>query len=353
MSPEKRFALWIRLAVVSFIILFVYFILADLFMPLTSQARVMRPVTQVAPELGGRVVDVNVANNAHVDIGDVLFRLDPEPLHIAVEKAELSLEQASRENDRLDAALAAARAQLAANQAEAEELAVERRRVEELVQSNSVSRQRRDQIVASARAAQAAMEAAESRVRELEVRRGEQGNDNLRLRHAQNTLSEAQLNLRRTTVHAEHAGVISNLQLQEGAYAQAGAPVMALVGETLDVAADFREKSLRHADIDDPVWVSFDALPGRIYTARVTSVDAGVREGQLLADGQLSTMPKTDRWVRDAQRLRVHVSLEDPPDVLPASGARATVQLRAGDNPLAGLFAWLQIRFVSLLHYVY
>ena len=55
--------------------------------------------------------------------------------------------------------------------------------------------------------------------------------------------------------------------------------------------------------------------------------------------------------MRDAQRLRLHLTLEQLPAHLPA-GARATVQLLP-DNTLTGLLARGQIRLLSLLHYIY
>lgn len=353
MSPDQRFAHWVRWAIALFVLLFAYFVVADLFMPLTPQARAMRQVIQVAPELGGRVVNVAVTNNTHVEAGDVLFRLDSEPYRIAVEKAELALEEARRDNAHLDASIAAAEANLAAARADAEELARERRRVESLIQRDSISRQRYDEVGAQARAARAAVEAAEAEVHALEVQRGETGEDNLQLRQARNALADAQLDLRRATVRADHAGVVSNLQLEEGVYAQAGVPVMVLVGESLDIVADFREKSLRHVDAGDPVRIVFDALPGQVFEARVASIDAGVREGQQLANGQLADIPITDRWVRDAQRLRLYAALEEELTEPPASGARATVQLLPQDHLLVGWLARVQIRLVSLLHYVY
>lgn len=353
MTPDQRFARWVRVALLAFALLFVYFIVADAFMPMTPQARVMREVTRVAPEVGGRVIDVPVANNAAVEAGDVLFRLDPEPYRIAVREAELAVEQAGRDNAHLDASLAAARARLAAARAQAEELAAERQRMEALVSRQGVSRQQVDMAVAEAQTAQASVAAAEAEVHALEVQRGERGVDNLALRRARNGLDLARLNLERTTILAGRAGRVSNLQLSVGDVVAAGVPLLAHVGESYEVIADYREKSLRHTGPDAPAWVTFDALPGRVFAARVVSQDAGVREGQIAADGQLADIPATDRWVRDAQRLRVHLALEEQPNALLASGARATVQLAPNEGVLARLFAHIQIRLMSWLHYVY
>ena len=73
--------------------------------------------------------------------------------------------------------------------------------------------------------------------------------------------------------------------------------------------------------------------------------------GQFDANGRLAAPVESDRWVRDAQRMRLHLELDDLPSHLPA-GARATVQLLP-DNPLTAMLARAQIHLLSLLHYVY
>ncbi|MEC9484102.1 MAG: efflux RND transporter periplasmic adaptor subunit, partial [Halomonas sp.] len=168
-----------------------------------------------------------------------------------------------------------------------------------------------------------------------------------------NALAAARLDLARATVHAEQSGWISNLQLAEGDYVAAGAPVLAQVGDTLDIVADFREKSLRHVDEGEPAWVALDALPGEVFEAHVESLDSGVQAGQAMPNGNLVDIPTTDRWIRDAQRLRVHLALDEAPAALPPTGARATVQLAPTDHGLTAWFARAQIALMSGLHHVY
>ncbi len=73
--------------------------------------------------------------------------------------------------------------------------------------------------------------------------------------------------------------------------------------------------------------VVFDALPGQVFPAHVTSSDAGILAGQEAVNGQLSQPEQSTRWVRDAQRMRIHVALDQPLDKPLPTGARATVQL--------------------------
>jgi len=56
--------------------------------------------------------------------------------------------------------------------------------------------------------------------------------------------------------------------------------------------------------------------------------------------------------VRDAQRLRLHLALDHQVvNTLPA-GARATVQL-VPNNVALGFLAKVQIKLISVLHYIY
>lgn len=77
MTPEQKFARWVRVSIASFLLMFVYFIVADIWIPLTPDATVMRVVTPVSARVSGYVAAVHVHNNSQVKKGDVLFELIP------------------------------------------------------------------------------------------------------------------------------------------------------------------------------------------------------------------------------------------------------------------------------------
>ncbi|GGE51767.1 secretion protein [Halopseudomonas oceani] len=354
MTPDQVFARWVRASLLLFAVVFCYFLAADLWMPLTPQSRVIHPVIRVAPQVSGQVVDVAVVDNQHVTAGDLLFRIDSRPYELALQQAQLALEAAERDNAGIDASIAAARAQVRAAEVRSAELGRERDRMQALLTSHNVSRQSYDQILASQQAAQAEVTSLRAQVQQLEVQRGDGDQDNLRLRQARNALEQARLNLSYTEVRAESDGVVSNLQVRPGTYAVAGNSLAALVADDADVVADFREKSLVHMDIGEPAAVVFDAMPGRVFRAHLAGIAAGTQQGQLLPDGSLAAPETSDRWVRDAQRQRVHLTLDEEPGLLSTfpTGARATVQL----FPVGGPAHWLgslQIRLISLMHYIY
>jgi len=117
--------------------------------------------------------------------------------------------------------------------------------------------------------------------------------------------------------------------------------------------ADFREKSLLRVRPGTPAEVAFDALPGRLFLAEVTSLDAGVAHGQIDPDGGLASPEENDRWVRDAERVRVNLRLIEAPPATLITGARATVQLHPREHGLSRWLGHMQIRLISALHYVY
>ncbi|WKE64706.1 HlyD family secretion protein [Gallaecimonas kandeliae] len=354
MTADHVFNRWMRRSLVAFLVILAYVLVADVAIPMTPHAMVQRPVLAIAPQVPGEVVQVAVSNNQAVKAGDLLFRIDPRDYQLAVEKAELALKVAQQANDNLSAQLALSEADLRQAQVNAEEKVRERKRLQALKANNLVSQQQLDQADTAVQAAEAMVMAARQKREAVKVQLGDKGDQNLRIRQAQNQLEQARLNLSRTQVLAPESGVISNLQLVPGIQAQAKQSLMTLVVSGKEqISADFREKSLSRVQQGAKAWVVFDALPGQVFPADLKSRDQGVAQGQLSPNGQLAKPEDNDRWVRDAQRVRVYLSLEEPLPGDLVSGSRATVMLAGSHN---GLIAWLgkqQMRVVSLLHYVY
>ena len=353
MSPDTRFRVWMLSSLLLAGASFVYYLFADIHMPVSPEARLTYHVTQIAPDVSGRVVEVLVRNNMRVNLGDVLFRIDPDSYRTAVHEAELQVEQAMQENSQLDAAVTAAAADVSRARAQLDDAERELGRFRDLVGDRYVSISDFDQAKARRDIAAAQLQATRATLNSVRVQRGEAGGHNLRLRRARNALANAQLDLRRTQVVAIESGIVSNMRLEAGSYAQAGAPKLALIKTEPKLYADFREKALLYVSRGTRAEVAFDALPGKLFEAEVASLDAGVANGQINPDGRLAEPEQSDRWVRDAERVRVNLRLLDPPPRLLMTGARATVQLHPRRRGLRYWLGHLQIRLISLFHYVY
>ncbi|MDU4314389.1 MAG: HlyD family secretion protein [Klebsiella michiganensis] len=330
MTPEQKFARWVRVSIAAFLAIFAWFIVADIWIPLTPDSTVMRVVTPVSSRVSGYVSHVYVHNNSQVKKGDLLYELDPTPF-IASARANLRTAQYTARNDK-----------------------VTFDRYQRLSTMQNVSQSDLDKVRTTWQTSEQSVSALNASIQNLLIQRGERDDArNVTLQKYRNALEEAQLNLGWTKVRAETDGMVSNLQLNPGLYATAATPLLALVSNQTDIVADFREKSLRHTGVNTDAAVVFDALPGKVFRAHVTSSDAGILAGQEEVNGQLSQPEQSTRWVRDAQRMRIHVALDEPLDKPLPTGARATVQLYNSDGPFARTFAGAQIHLVSMLHYVY
>ena len=354
MTPEQKFARWVRVSIASFLLMFIYFIVADIWIPLTPDSTVMRVVTPISSRVSGYVSQVYVHNNSTVKKGDLLYELDPTPFQNKVDAAALALAQAKLSNQQLDAQIAAAEANLKTAQLTARNDRVTFERYQSLSHMQNVSQADLDKVRTTWQTSEQSVSALRASIHNLQIQRGERDDKrNVTLQQYQTALQEAQLNLDWTKIRAEADGTVSNLQLSPGLYASAGSAVMAVVNQQTDIVADFREKSLRHTRQGTDAAVVFDALPGKVFAARVTSSDAGILAGQEAVNGELSQPEQSTRWVRDAQRMRIHVALDEPLEKTLPTGARATVQLYNSEGAFARFFSGLQIHLVSWLHYVY
>lgn len=353
MTPDQKFARYVKISLVGFILLFAYFVIADMYLPVTPQARVYHPVIQVTPQVSGRVNKVLVNNNQAVKSGEALFLIEPAPFELAVEQAQLTYADAQLQNQRFDSSVKAIEAQLAAANAKLHEQELLFDRSESLLKKRSISEQEYETISANYQSSKANVAAIEAQLTEAKLARGQRGDDNLALRHAKNLLAQAKLNLSYSKVSADINGKVANLQVNSGTYANKGQPMLAIVANKADLVADFREKSLTNFGLKSAAKVTFDALPGQVFDGVISSFEAGVSDGQISANGLLSSTENSNRWVRDAQRQRIHIKLDEPQllSKLP-SGARATVQLLP-ESSIGQWCASAQIRFISLLHFIY
>ncbi|PCK30333.1 HlyD family secretion protein [Pseudoalteromonas piscicida] len=351
LSSDQQFARYVKVSIALFAIFFSYFIFADLYIPMTPQARVYHQVTKVTPQVSGEVITVHVSNNQRVTQGELLLTIDPTPYQLAFTQAKLKLAEVNQKNQQLDAQITAMEAQIDAAVAKRDEQQRLYKRSQSLLSQHSISPQESDQIQANYTAAKSQLSALRANLSALALQRGATDDNNIALQQALNAVEQAKLQLSYTQIRAPHDGIVSNLQITAGTYARAGISLTGLVSDNLDLAADFREKSLYHVRPGEQALVSFDALPGKVYPAVINEFSAGVSDGQLDANGQLARVETSNRWVRDAQRQRVHLAFNEPLPLL-ASGARATVQVMPQSSWLATL-AQAQIKFVSFLHYVY
>jgi len=353
-TAEHAFRRWMQSLIILFLVLLGYIVIADRYAPLTTESRVQGYVIQIASEVSGTVTEVLVENNQQVKKGDSLFTIDKRKYQLAVNKANVALEQAHEQENALYAKVEAGVANVATTQAAFDNASSEYLRIRQLASKKLVSVSRLDSAMARNNVSLSNLHAAGQELRALRVQLGTAPGQSSMVRAAENSLKQAELNLSYTQIMAPSDGVITNLQLEVGNTASTNQPLMTFIPTgSLWVAADFREKAVALLDEGSRALVAFDAFPGEVYGLQIQSRDFGVAAAQQSPNGKLTKIETNNRWVRDAQRVRVNLVSETALPKQLFIGSRATVVLYPKDNWLWALLGQAQIKMVSLLHYIY
>lgn len=354
-DPVRR---WTLIVLGLCVVLMVFYLIADRITPYTTQARVTAVVVPVAAEVSGTVIQVDVNSNQGVTEGDLLFQVDPNRYQLAVETAQVNLQTARQATGASTANVDAAEAQVASARAaltRAEQDAIRLRRIKE-EDPGAISDRRLESAEATLAVTNAQLVAAEASLERTRQELGETGEQNSRILEAQTALAQAELDLSRTAVIAPDDGIVTDVRVDRGNFAQAGAPLMTfLATDDLWVQADFTENNLGNIKRGDPVELVFDSLPGKVIkgTVRTTGFGVNVDSAPL---GSLPTIDNDRQWLRDAQRFSVQIDFELPSaeDRLGMRvGAQASVMVFTGDSWIFNGLGWIKMRLHSILTYAY
>jgi len=352
-DPLRR---WTLAILVLGILLFGWTMIADRLTPYTGDASVRTFVVRAVPEVSGKIIEVAVRDNQIVRAGDLLYRIDPIPFRIAVERAEAKLAAAGQAVGASTAGVDAAQARVVEEIADRNNVREQAARVLELVRLGIYPVARRDQAQAQLDAAEAQVKNAQASLEQARQALGPKGADNPQIREALAALEQARLDLTRSTLLAPGDGAVSNLQLNIGQFATAGQPALTFLDTRLVwLHAFLRENSLEYVTAGTRAEVVLDVLPGRVLPAHVESIGWGVGEGDM---DSTTGLPKTRQgnsgWLAAAQRFPLQLAFETAggPPRGTRYNARASVILYTGEHPIANALAWLWIRLIAVLTYV-
>ena len=355
MDPVRK---WTFIALGACLVLMIYYLVGDRATPYTSQARVNALVVPVAAEVSGTVVDVAVDSNQIVRTGEPLFQIERQRYELAVQQAQAALETARQGTRAGSADVAAAEAKLVSARASArsaEQDAVRLRRIKQ-EDAGAISDRRIEIAENSLVAARGNVAAAEAGLRKAREALGQIGDQNTQVQQAQAALEQAELNLTRTLVVAPEDGIVTDVRVDRGNFAQAGAPQMTfLATHNVWVQADFTENNLGNIESGDKVEIVFDSLPGQVFKGQVRTTGFGVSVDSAPL-GSLPTIDNDRQWLRDAQRFSVLVDFEvdNIEDRLNLRvGAQASVIVYADSGWIMTLLGKIKMRLVSIFTYAY
>lgn len=336
------------------VVLFLYGIAADRYTPYTAQGLVQAYLIKVAPEVGGTVVEVNVATDQRVEPGAVLFRIDPDQYQLTVRRAEAQLESVGQSVGASTAAVATAEAKLAEAIAQRENAREQAARTFDLVKKGVLPKARQSEGQATLDAAEAVVAQAESELERARQALGPAGEDNPQIRDAMTALAQANLDLQRTTVVAASEGGVTSLTLAVGQVLGRGEPAMNYIDlREIWIEAALRENSLENITVDDPVEIVLDILPGRVFAGRVTAVGYAVGNRSVDPRTGLPNPRSQSGWIRSPQLMpvRIEFDAEARPQTL-RFGSQADVMIYTSDNSLMNAIAYVRMRLIALLTYV-
>lgn len=354
-DPVRR---WTIVILVLCLALIVWYVVGDRLTPFTSQARVEAYVVPIAPEVSGTVAAVDVTNNQFVEAGERLLQIDTSRYALTLESAEADLVSTRQSVDAATAGLVSAQARLKSARADLVKEEKNSERLKNIFEEDpgAISQRRLDSAVASLESARARVESAEADLEKARLDLGPVGEDNPRLLAARSAVEQARINLDRTTVIAPDRGLVTDVRIDTGNFAQASQPLMTFVAiHNIWIQADLTENNLGNVEPGDEVEFVLDVRPGRVFRGRVRSVGYGVSTGSDPL-GSLPTIDNDQNWLRDAQRFPVLVDLDE--SVLREGigirvGSQADVIVYTGEHGFMNLLGQIYIRLMSWFTYLY
>lgn len=290
----------------------------------TENAYVKADIVHVSSEVAGRVIEVSVKDHAHVQPGDLLIKIDPEPYKLALDKAEAELDQTM--------------ARVASLRAEYQEVVAEQTEVQERIQFFDAQRDRQKRLAdkgvgkafqfeeadSNADAARARLNTARQKMQRVLAQLG--GDPKIAseahplVREKSASRDRAKLDLDRTIVRAPLGGLAVNVKLLPGEHVRAATPLFALISDAAPwVEANYKETELTFVRPGQTATVTLDIYPDVTWTAEVESISPATGAEFALLPPQNAS----GNWVKVVQRLPVRLRLK------PADGSEP-LPLRAG-----------------------
>ncbi len=288
---------------------------------------------QIAPQVAGRVVSLDVTDNQFVRKGQALIHIDPRQFinsrdqnqgALDTAKAQLAGQKLGAEiaKKNFPAALQAAQADLASAQANLAQRQADFARQKSLPRQ-ATTQQEVDAATATLEQAQAQVLQAQARVIQAQPVQQNIGQSEAQVRNlsgqveqAEAKLHQADLDLSHTVVRAAQDGWITKRNVEVGNYVTAGQQIFYLVSPDIWVTANFKETQLNLMRPGQSVHITVDAFPDLDLRGHVDSIQLG-------SGSKFSAFPAenaTGNFVKIVQRVPVKIVIDsglDPTLPLP------------------------------------
>ena len=311
----------------------VYWWLSGLNVESTDDAYTDGRAIQIAPQVSGRVVSLDVTDNQFVRRGQALIHIDPRQYintrdqnqgQLDTEKAQLASQKLGAEiaEKNFPAALQASEADLASAKANLEQRQADFARQKSLPKQ-ATTQQEVDAATSSLQQAQAQVLQAQARVVQSTPVQQNIGQSKEQVRNltgqveqAQAKVNQANLDLSYTVVRAPQDGWVTKRNVEMGNYVSSGQQILSIVSPEVWITANFKETELDLMRPGQSATITVDAYPDLKLTGHVDSIQLG-------SGSKFSAFPAenaTGNFVKIVQRVPVKIVIDsglDPTLPLP------------------------------------
>jgi len=231
----------------------------------TDDAFIEGHAIAISPKVSGHILKVYVDDNQQVKEGELLAEIDPRDYEARLKMAEANLEAA---------------------QAKASQADEDVSRYKKLTLNDEISKQDMEHVLVRARVA------------------------NAECTQAKAVLEQAKLELSYTKIYAPSAGRVTQKSVEQGVFVQIGQMLLMVVTPERWVIANLKETDLKNILPGQPVTITIDAYPGKVFKGHVDSIQRGT-------GARFSLLPPQNasgNYIKIVQRVPVKIVFDEAPD---------------------------------------
>ncbi len=344
MRRYRRFLLLVVLPLAAVVGGYVFYLNGGRYVG-TDDAYVGAQKVLITPDISGKIIKVVVKEGQHVNEGDELFEIDPEPFQLALDQAKSALEQARTSYNNLLANIKIYQQMADLMQQTIDLKARDVDRKSTLAKSSFGSQLDLDNASNALVTARAEYAFVQQQISNAKMQL--LGNVDLPIEQfppyyqAKAALGIAQRNLDHAVLRAPMPGIATQVdQIQLGRFVVAGTPVFSVIDVDHPwVDANPKESDFTYVTAGEPVTLDVDAFPDHVFKGYVGSLSPGT-------GAQFAILPPqnaTGNFVKVVQRVpvRIYFDKDDPLVEKLKAGMSVYATIDTGHKrTLAGLFGF-------------